>query len=58
MVILLCEQYIGNNQDDVISFYQIDSGALPLPEYGVEKMTDAQSAERFRALCADASALG
>jgi len=51
---LLCEQYIGNSQDDVISFYQIDNGALPSPEYGVEKMTDADSAERFRALCVDA----
>jgi len=51
---LLCEQYIGNNQDDVISFYQIDNGALPSPEYGVEKMSDADSAERFRALCVDA----
>lgn len=51
---LLCEQYIGNNQDDVISFYQIDNGALPSPEYGVEKLTNADSAERFRALCVDA----
>ena len=51
---LLCEQYIGNSQDDVISFYQIDNGALPSPEYGIEKMTDADSAERFRALCVDA----
>lgn len=51
---LLCEQYIGNSQDDVISFYQIDNGALPSPEYGVEKMTDADSAERFRALCVNA----
>jgi hypothetical protein len=51
---LLCEKYIGNNQDDVISFYQIDNGALPSPEYGVEKLTDADSAERFRALCVDA----
>jgi ATP-dependent exoDNAse (exonuclease V) alpha subunit len=51
---LLCEQYIGNNQDDVISFYQIDNGALPSPEYGVEAMTDADSAVRFRALCVDA----
>ena len=51
---LLCEQYVGNNPDDVISFYQIDNGALPSPEYGVEKMTDADSAERFRALCVDA----
>jgi len=51
---LLCEQYIGNNQDDVISFYQIDNGALPSPEYGVKPITTANSAERFRALCVDA----
>jgi len=51
---LLCEQYIGNSQDDVISFYQIDNGALPSPEYGVVPMTVANSAERFRALCVDA----
>jgi len=51
---LLCEQYIGNNQDDVISFYQIDNGVLPSPEYGVTPMTTADSAERFRALCVDA----
>lgn len=51
---LICEQYIGNNQDDVISFYQIDNGALPSPEYGVAAMTDADSAVRFRALCVDA----
>jgi len=51
---LLCEQYIGNNPDDAISFYQIDNGALPSPEYGVKPMTTADSAERFRALCVDA----
>jgi hypothetical protein len=51
---LLCEQYLGNNQDDIISFYQIDNGALPSPEYGVIPMTTADSAERFRALCVDA----
>jgi len=50
---LLCEQYIGNNQDDNISFYQIDNGALPSPDYGIAPMTTADSAERFRALCVD-----
>ncbi|MDR0919105.1 MAG: AAA family ATPase, partial [Oscillospiraceae bacterium] len=51
---LLCEQYIGNSLDDVISFYQIDNGALPSPEYGINATTDADSSERFRALCVDA----
>ena len=50
----LCEQYNGYNKDDIISFYQIDNGVLPSPEYGVESMTTADSAERFRALCVDA----
>lgn len=51
---ILCEQYIGMDADDRISFYQIDNGALPSPEYGVEPLTTANSAERFRALCVDA----
>lgn len=48
---ILCEQYMGNNADDIITFYQIDNGALPSPEYGLEPLTTADSAERFRALC-------
>ena len=51
---LLCEQYVGDNQDDIISFYQIDNGALPSPEFGVNSLTTSDSAERFRALCVDA----
>ncbi len=51
---ILCEQYIGTNEDDQISFYQIDNGALPSPEYGIEPLSAANSAERFRALCVDA----
>lgn len=50
---LLCEQYIGNDLDDVLSFYQIDNGALPAPEFGIEPMTEKDSGERFRALCVD-----
>jgi ATP-dependent exoDNAse (exonuclease V) alpha subunit len=48
---ILCEQYIGNDPDDIITFYQIDNGALPSSEYGLESLTTADSAERFRALC-------
>lgn len=51
---ILCEQYIGYDADDIITFYQIDNGALPSPEYGIEPLTTANSAERFRALCVDA----
>lgn len=51
---LLCEQYIGDDADDQISFYQIDNGVLPSPEYGVEPLAAADSAYRFRALCIEA----
>jgi len=51
---LLCEQYIGSNQDDIITFYQIDNGTLPSPEYGIDSMTSVNSPERFRALCVEA----
>jgi len=51
---ILCEQYVGrmhDDRDDVISFYQIDNGMLPYPKYGIEPLADADSAQRFRALC-------
>lgn len=50
---ILCEQYLGEDADDNITFYQIDNGVLPSPEYGIEPLTTADSAERFRALSVD-----
>ncbi|RYY77935.1 MAG: exonuclease [Moraxellaceae bacterium] len=50
---LLSEQYIGDNEDDIISFHSIDHGIIPNPDLGLENMYTKNSAERFRALCVD-----
>ncbi|WCL50761.1 ATP-dependent DNA helicase [Leptospira sp. GIMC2001] len=51
---LLAEQYIGDDYDDVISFYKIDHGILPSPDLGIEAIFEGNSPERFRVLCVDA----
>jgi ATP-dependent exoDNAse (exonuclease V) alpha subunit len=51
---VLAEQYAGASVDDIITFYQIDNGLLPSPEYGIKALTEADSPERFRALCVEA----
>ena len=48
---ILCESYIGDNLDDKITFSKIDHGMLPSPDLGLEALTTAGSAIRFRALC-------
>jgi exodeoxyribonuclease V alpha subunit len=48
---ILCESYIGNTPDDKITFSKIDHGTIPSPELGLEPLTTAGSAIRFRALC-------
>lgn len=50
---ILCEQYIGDDVDDLISFASIDHGIVPNPELGLENIFPNNSAERFRALCVD-----
>jgi len=49
----LCEQYIGDDEDDIISFHLIDHGIIPNPDLGMENIFSKNSAERFRALCVD-----
>lgn len=49
----LCEKYIGDNEDDIISFHSIDHGIIPNPDLGLENILPKNSAERFRALCVD-----
>ncbi len=49
----LCEQYIGDDVDDIISFHLIDHGIIPNPDLGVENIFSKNGAERFRALCVD-----
>ncbi len=48
---LLCEQYMGDDEDDIISFQVIDHGVLPNPELGLDAIYAKNSPERFRALC-------
>ena len=50
---IIFEQYHGFDSDDAISFYKIDNGVIPSPEYGVEEIFDAGATERLRAICVD-----
>ena len=50
---LLCEQYVGDDADDAISFNQIDHGVLPSPELGGEALGDTDDWRRLRALCVE-----
>ena len=50
---LLCEQYVGDDVDDIISFHSIDHGIIPNPDLGIENLYPKNAAERFRALCVD-----
>ncbi|MCK6462815.1 MAG: AAA family ATPase [Candidatus Pacebacteria bacterium] len=50
---LLYEKYLGDDQDDYISFNKIDHGILPSPELGSDIIFSKNSAERFRALCVE-----
>lgn len=50
---LLCEQYVGDDIDDHISFHSIDHGLIPNPDLGIENIFPKNAAERFRALCVD-----
>lgn len=48
---LLCERYVGESQDEVISFDCIDHGMLPSPELGEPPLAQPDDGRRFRALC-------
>jgi exodeoxyribonuclease V alpha subunit len=50
---ILCEQYIGDDVDDNISFHVIDHGIISNPDLGIENLNTKNSAERFRALSVD-----
>jgi len=47
---LICEQYVGNDPDDIIPWGRIDRGALPSPELGGENLVDVNDAKRLRSL--------
>jgi len=48
---ILCENYVGNGPDDLITFSKIDHGMLPSPDLGLSALTTKGSDIRFRALC-------
>ncbi len=51
---IICEEYIGDEPDDTISFSKIDHGVFPSPDFGVEALMDTDDARRLRALLVDA----
>ncbi len=48
---LICENYLGDDIDDFVSFNKIDHGILPSPDLGIVNLFENNSSERFRALC-------
>jgi len=49
----VCEEYIGDNIDDNISFNKIDNGFFLSPKLGVENEYDKKDIRRFRSLIID-----
>jgi len=49
----ICEEYIGDNIDDNISFNKIDNGFFLSPDLGMENEYDKKDIRRFRALIVD-----
>ena len=47
---VLTEQYIGDNEDDLISFSKIDHGVLPSPELGGTPLAERDDWRRLRSL--------
>ena len=47
---LLVEQFAGDSADDRITWSQVDRGAIPSPELGVEGLNEPDSPLRLRAL--------
>jgi len=50
---LLSEGYVGDDDDDTISFSKIDRGMFPSPELGGEFWAEVDDGRRLRALCVD-----
>ncbi len=52
---ILCEEYVGDDPDDFISFNKIDHGVFPSPELGEPHYSDFEKddARRLRALCVE-----
>lgn len=50
---ILCEQYIGDDPNDQISFTKIDHAAIASPELGIEPLCEKDDWRRLRALLCD-----
>tara|TARA_R110000868_G_scaffold409926_4_gene696573 strand:- start:11957 stop:15601 length:3645 start_codon:yes stop_codon:yes gene_type:complete len=50
---LLCEEYVGDDVDDSISFSRIDHGVFPSPDLGGEPLNEVDDWQRLRALCVE-----
>lgn len=52
---ILCEEYVGDDPDDFISFNKIDHGIFPSPELGGKSYSDfdKDDGRRLRALCVE-----
>jgi len=50
---ILCEQYIGADPDDQITFSQIDHGMFPSPDLGASPELEPDDWARLRALCVE-----
>ncbi len=48
---ILCEEYVGDDPDDQITFRQIDQGVIPSPDLGGEAIFDPDDWQRLRGLC-------
>jgi hypothetical protein len=46
----LCQQYIGKEEGDIISFNKIDHGSLPAPDLGLDPLFEKGATERLKAL--------
>lgn len=49
----ICEQFIGDDPDDRISFNKIDHGIFPSPELGLKNLAEIDDGRRLRALCVE-----
>lgn len=47
---VICEQFVGDNIDDSITFNKIDHGMIPSPELGLANFVEKDDWRRFRAL--------
>lgn len=51
---ILCEQYLGNDPDDIIPWGTIDRGMIPSPDLGCDSRAAVDDPRRLRALLVDA----